>query len=187
VVVDVQEAFRGRIVGFDAVARRCGFLIEVASALDLPVVACEQNPGKLGPSAVEVRNALGDRPIVSKLDFDAVQEPAFVSALDPLRDQVIVAGIEAHVCVQQTVLGLRRLGRAVYLVVDAVGSQRSSDAEIAIQRMVGSGAIPVSAESVAFELLGSSAHAGFRHLLAPIVAGLAADGVGRAGTWVNPP
>ena len=138
-VIDVQEAFRGRIETFGAIARRCGFLIDVCRVLDVPVVACEQNPSRLGPSAPEVAAALRSIPRTPKMSFDATFEPAFAERLDAGRMQLVVAGVEAHVCVLQTVLGLLERGCDVFLVLDAVGSQRSGDAAAATRRALDAG------------------------------------------------
>ncbi len=178
VIVDVQEAFRGRIACFDAIARRAAFLVRVARILGVPVVACEQNPGRLGPSALEVVEALEGAQPISKLSFDATQDGEFAARLDPRRSQVIVAGIEAHVCVLQTALGLVRRGFETALVLDAIGSQREGDAETAIRRALAAGAVACSAEAIAFELVGTAAHPRFRDVLDLVVAGLEADRAG---------
>lgn len=176
-VIDVQEAFRTRMAAFAAVERRCAFLVRVARALAVPVVACEQNPARLGPSAAALREALGAYAPTPKMSFDATAEPAFADRLAADRTIVIVAGIEAHVCVLQTVLGLLRGGRTVFLVLDAIGSQRPRDLDVAVRRALGAGAIPATTESVAFELLGTASDPRFRDVLPLITAELAADGV----------
>ena len=174
-VIDVQEAFRRKISAFDVISRRCAFLVRVCEALGLPVLACEQNPGRLGGSASELVSALGSLVPVPKMSFDACASIEFASRLAADRPQVVVAGIEAHVCVQQTVLGLLGWGREVFLVVDGTGSQRDRDAELATRRMVGAGAIPTSAEAVAFELLGTASNPAFRSVLELVMAELHID------------
>ena len=175
VVVDVQEAFRYRIAGFDAIARRCAFLLDVARLLGVPVLACEQNPGRLGPSAREVVSALRGEAPVAKMTFDACETEAFAQRLEPHRDQILLVGIEAHVCLLQTALGLLRRSREVFLAVDATGSQRRSDAQTAIRRLERAGAVATTVESTAFELLGSADEPRFREAIALIVQELEVD------------
>ena len=169
-MIDIQEAFRGRIDTFEEIASRTAFLIRVACLLDIPIAACEQNPDRLGPLTTDVAVALAEIHPIPKMTFNAIATPAFAAALDTRRDQALVIGIEAHVCVLQTALNLLTTHRSVFIAIDATGSQRRPDAVAAIDRLVAAGAVPVTAESAAFELVATAAAPEFRDVLALVKA-----------------
>ncbi|MFN8161993.1 MAG: hydrolase [Solirubrobacterales bacterium] len=154
VVVDVQEAFRKAIPAFDAVARAVATLVRGAAAMEVPVIVTEQYPKGLGTTVPEVSRHLppGTRP-VEKVRFSAAEAEGF--DLDG-RDQAILCGIEAHVCVNQTTLDLLARGVEVYLVGDAVGSRTDANRELGIERARRAGAAVSSVEMALFELLGGS-------------------------------
>lgn len=116
-------------------------------------------------STVEPLNELADEVLV-KMAFDACTEPALPAALGGHDRHIVVAGCEAHVCVMQTVLGLRAAGREVTLVSDAVGSRRTSDKTAALDRMVRHGVELVTSEMALFEWLRSCEHPQFKEVLA---------------------
>jgi nicotinamidase-related amidase len=147
VVVDVQEGFRSYAT-FAEVARACGRMVAGAGILGVPVIATEQYPKGLGPTAPEVGLPGGLVP-VAKSVFSAARAEGFDLAG---RDQVLVCGIEAHVCVAQTALDLLRRGLAVQIVADAVGSRHASDREIGLHRLDRAGATPTSVEAALLEL-----------------------------------
>jgi nicotinamidase-related amidase len=147
VVVDVQEGFRP-YDSFEHVARSCGKLVEGARILGVPVVATEQYPKGLGHTAPEV--GLGELPPIEKTVFSAARAEGFDLHG---RRQAIVCGIEAHVCVSQTVLDLLAEGLEVHVPADAVASRHPSDYELGLRRMDDAGAQLGSVESVLFELL----------------------------------
>lgn len=162
-VVDVQEGFRPRLAGFDALVRHVRLLVEGARLLDVPVVATEQYPEGLGRTAAEVLGALGDAEVVPKLEFSAVQAPRFDDLLGRLgRSQLVVCGLEAHVCVHQTVVDLLGRGLSVHLAVDAVESLDPVNREIGVRRALAGGAHASSVEMALFELLGSAGSEEFR-------------------------
>ncbi|HUH81821.1 MAG TPA: isochorismatase family protein, partial [Solirubrobacteraceae bacterium] len=147
VVVDVQEGFRAYDI-FDEVARSCAKLVEGARILGVPVIATEQYPKGLGHTAPEV--GLGDQAPIEKTVFSAARAEGFDLQG---RRQAIVCGIEAHVCVSQTVLDLLAGGLEVHVPADAVASRHRSDYELGLRRMDDAGAQLGSVESVLFELL----------------------------------
>ena len=140
-------------------------LMRAAHLLEVPVLLTEQNPGRLGPTVPDLRAQ--ERPILAKMTFDVTRDPGFEAAL-PDRPVLVVAGWEAHVCVLQTVLGLREHGRRVAVVEDAVGSRAPQSREAAIRRMTAHGAEAVTTEMVVFEWLGSAGHPHFREAVALI-------------------
>ncbi|HYH40175.1 MAG TPA: hydrolase [Azospirillum sp.] len=154
VVVDVQERLAPAIHEAGRVIRNAGILLDSAGALGIPVLASEQYPRGLGATVPALRERLPADAVVEKIHFACTGEPGFVQRLDAFgRDQIVVCGMEAHVCVLQTVLGLRAMGRAVTLVADAVSSRAPANAELAIARMRAHGVEIVSTEMVVFEWL----------------------------------
>jgi nicotinamidase-related amidase len=147
VVIDVQEGFRSYET-FAEVARQCGRLVEGAGILGVPVVATEQYPKGLRHTAPEVRLP-GDAPRIEKTVFSAARAEGFDLAG---RDQVLLCGIEAHVCVMQTALDLLDRGVAVQVVTDAVGSRRAHDREVGLHRLDRAGATLTTVEAALLEL-----------------------------------
>jgi nicotinamidase-related amidase len=154
VVIDVQEAFAKAVEGFEQVARQSAILVRGAAALGLPVIVTEQYPRGLGDTVEEVREALGeDAPRLPKTVFSAARAEGFDLAG---RDQVLVCGIETHVCVNQTVHDLLGQGVEAHVAVDAFGSRSAANRELGLRKMAESGAIPTSVETALFELLGAA-------------------------------
>ncbi len=147
VVVDVQEAFR-RYPTFGQVAHACSVLLRAARIMELPRVVTEQYPKGLGHTVDEV-GLDGEQPI-EKSVFSAARADGFT--MDG-RDQAIVCGIEAHVCVSQTALDLLEEGVAVHLPADALGSRHALDYERTLARLEREGAVVSTVETVLFELL----------------------------------
>jgi nicotinamidase-related amidase len=152
VVVDVQEAFRKAVPRFDQVARASAVLIGGAEATGVPIIVTEQYPKGLGRTVAEVADRLpeGVAPI-EKLCFSAPEAEGF--DLDG-RDQAIVCGIEAHVCVNQSVLDLLEAGVEVHVVEDGVGSRTDENREVGLRKAERAGAVVTSVETALFELVG---------------------------------
>lgn len=146
-----------------AVMRRARILAEAARMLGVPVIGTAQSPSRLGPNVAELA-CLFDL-VIDKDAFDACAAPGFLEVLPPSRDQLLVAGCEAHVCVLQTVLGLRARGREVRLAADAVGSRRGSDKDAGLRRAAAAGAQILTSEMAIFEWLRTSNHPEFRRIL----------------------
>ncbi len=149
-VVDVQERLAPAILGHRQIIWNIRRLIDGASLLGLPIAATEQYPKGLGPTVPELTDRLPQR--TSKLTFSCG------SCQEIFRDlegrgiyKVLVAGMEAHVCVQQTVLDLLAHGWRVYLAADAVGSRREIDYRTALGRMDSCGATLTTTEAALFE------------------------------------
>src|SRR5262245_9582574 len=129
-VIDMQEKLVPKIHGADAVVRNVSFLIDGARLLGLPVQATEQYPKGLGPTVAALRDRLPERP--DKVGFSCCAVPSVVESLqEAARPKVLLAGIETHVCVQQTALDLLNRGFRVYVAADAVGSRYPLDHELA--------------------------------------------------------
>lgn len=152
-LVDLQERLQPAIHDAAQVLEASVWLTRVAQRLGVPVICTEQYPQGLGPTIPALRGLLPEESVVQKMHFSAVPEAALFQVPGGDRLQFIVAGTEAHVCVQQTVLDLLAAGRSVFVVEEAVGSRRASDKALAVARMRGHGADIVSREMVAFEWL----------------------------------
>lgn len=171
VLVDYQARLMPAIHGAAEVVSRAVLLARVAHLLDVPVLGTEQNPSGLGPNVEEVRGLC--RSMVSKIHFDACSGD-LVEAIQAHKSdcrEVVLAGCEAHVCMMQTGLGLRRAGKRVWVVEDASGSRRPADHSAAMRRLADAGATIVTHEMVIFEWLYDCRHPRFREALSLIKAG----------------
>ncbi len=154
VVVDVQEAFRKAIPDFEAIAAATAKLVQGAEAMGVPIVVSEQYPQGLGQTVPEVAEVLPDgvEPI-DKVRFSAAEADGFDLGG---RDQALVCGIEAHVCVNQTVLDLLDRDLEVHVAADAVGSRTPQNRELGLHKAERAGAVLTSVETALFELLRGS-------------------------------
>lgn len=159
-LVDLQQRLMPAISGAGDVLANADRLAQAAGMLDIPVAATEQNPDGLGPT---VEALIGYPQIVlPKITFAATSDPGFDTLLPPGAETVVVAGCEAHVCVLQTVIGLRARGRRTIVVSDAVGSRTPANRDAALVRAREHGAEVVTTEMVLFEWLAHSGHPRFR-------------------------
>lgn len=150
VIVDVQEKLMPLIAGQRRIVWNLRRLLDGAEALGLVALATEQYPQGLGPTVPELANRLGEIP--SKTAFSCAGCEPFIARLEASgASKVLVAGIEAHVCVQQTVLDLLAGGYQLYVPVDAVGSRYAIDYETGLKRMESAGATLTTTESALFE------------------------------------
>ena len=157
VVVDVQEAFRPAVEGFDGVVENTRRLMEGARIMGLPVVVTEQYPKGLGRTVEE----LGAVEPVEKTCFSAARAEGF--DLNG-RDQALVCGIETHVCVSQTAHDLLDRGIEVHVAQDAVTSRTAANKEVGMHKMEQAGAIVTSVETALFELLGAAGSDEFKQV-----------------------
>lgn len=161
-VVDVQDKLLAVMPDAPGLVRDVGFLLDMANLLGVPARATEQYPQGLGPTNAElVRRLPPERP--AKVAFSCCAAPGLLAELRQLgRPNVVVAGMEAHVCVLQTSLDLLAEGLTVFLPVDGIQSRFRIDQETAVRRLEQAGAILTTAEATAFEWLGGSDHPQFK-------------------------
>jgi len=159
-LIDLQERLMPVIADHEAVIARAVRLAEAATLLDVPVRATEQNPAGLGPTVPPLAGY--PRQVLAKTTFSAAGDPGFAALLP--EGQVVVAGVEAHVCVLQTVLDLLAAGRRVVWAADATGSRDPADRAAAIDRARWHGAEIVTSEMVLFEWLRDARHPRFREV-----------------------
>lgn len=153
VLIDIQERLFPHIAGHEELQRILVKLIKGLHILDVPCVVTQQYTRGLGTTIAPVAHALGEFSPLEKLTFSCCGDPDFLSVLGTVgRNCVIVAGIEAHVCVLQTVLDLLDRGYQPVVVEDAVSSRKLNDKHVAVERMRGAGAVITTCESILFEL-----------------------------------
>ncbi|HEV3471064.1 MAG TPA: hydrolase [Pyrinomonadaceae bacterium] len=163
-VIDVQESFRGAIPDFAELAARCALVAHAAGLLGVPVVVTEQYPKGLGRTAAEIRAVLpeGFAP-VEKTAFSSCGARQFVEELERAGARhVLVCGIEAHVCVNQTAHDLLARGYRVHLLTDCVSSRAAHNRQTGLDKMLRSGALPSSTELALFELMRDARHEQFK-------------------------
>lgn len=160
-VVDIQEAFRGVIPDGEAITARTQILARAAALLGLPIIVSEQYPKGLGKTVAELDDVLAGATVLEKTSFSAAHADGFALAG---RDQVIVCGIETHICVAQSVLDLLAADAEVWLACDALGSRSADDRALAIQRLALAGAVPSSTESICFELMKDAKNPHFKEI-----------------------
>jgi nicotinamidase-related amidase len=160
--IDVQEKLLPVIHEHERLLGNVVWLIRAARKIGVPVAAVEQYPKGLGRIVRGVRELLPEGAVAQKVHFSAVAAQCLVNLPGSDRAQIVLIGIETHVCLLQTALELLEEGKEVYVVADAVGSRQASDRDLALARMRQEGARIVSREMVVFEWLGEAATALFR-------------------------
>lgn len=165
VLVDFQERLMPAMKGNEELEATIVKLVKGCQILDVPILITQQYTKGLGPTVEPIREALGSFDPIEKTIFSAMGELAFLSALEQTgRKTVILAGIEAHVCVLQTALDLLDQEYQVFLVMDGVASRSNSDKKYAQRRITEAGAIGTTYESVLFELLKGAKEPGFKEI-----------------------
>jgi len=163
-VVDIQERLVPVMWNFAPVEKYAKAAIQAARELGLPVLCTEQYPKGLGPTFGSIRALLPSPPLV-KMHFSCGADPAFTRALaETGRRQVIVVGMETHVCVFQTVRDLLVQGYDVRVCADAVTSRLEEHRRVALEQMRGDGAVITSAETAIFDLLHEAGTAEFKRV-----------------------
>src|SRR5262249_27263335 len=141
-------------------------LVQSAQILGLPILWVEQNPAGLGPTIPELSKLLHGRSPIAKLSFSACGEPGVVDALRASgRRQVLLAGIEAHVCIYLTAADLLTQGYAVEVPIDAVSSRSPANKQVGLRKVEELGGSLTCTETALFELLGRAEGAEFKEIL----------------------
>jgi nicotinamidase-related amidase len=164
VLIDVQVKLCDAMLATDmqAVSDNCGRLIQAANLLAVPVVVTEQYPQGLGATIPEIAQYFGNTKPIAKTSFSAYADSAFKAKLQRDKSQIILAGMEAHICVLQTACDLMAQGKQVMVVEDAIISRNAANRSNAIARMANAGAVITNTESVLYEWLGDAKHASFK-------------------------
>jgi nicotinamidase-related amidase len=162
-VIDVQEKLAPLIARAGEVIRNIAFLIDAARVLGVPVQATEQYPKGLGPTVPALAERLPGRP--EKVHFSCCEVPGLVERFQSAgRTKVLLAGIETHVCVQQTALDLVSRDVDVYVAADAVASRSTTDHEHALRRLENAGAVITTSEAAVFEWAGRAGTPQFKEI-----------------------
>jgi nicotinamidase-related amidase len=154
VIVDIQERLAVAMTEKDRVVNNTQHLMEAAKLLDIPVLVTEQYPKGLGPTVPEIKNALPAYAPIEKTTFSCCGEQFFIDAVEETgKKQIILVGMETHVCVLQTCIDLLMQDYHVHLVSDAVCSRSDTNYRTAIEFMRDAGAVITCTETVLFQLL----------------------------------
>jgi nicotinamidase-related amidase len=168
-VIDIQERLLPQIADHEQVVRRAEQMIRAAAVLDLPITVSEQYKKGLGPTTPPIESAAGVAPHFEKLTFSFCADPACRERIKNVaRRQVILVGIETHVCVLQTALDLLDLNLTPYVLADAVGSRRPLDHQIALDLLRQAGGVVTTVESAIFQMVHEAGTDLFKQIL-PLV------------------
>jgi len=164
-IIDIQEKLLPHVQDHDALVKHTAWLMQIASELKVPMLVSEQYPRGLGPTVEALRDLAPADVFMDKIHFSCVDAPECLPRLaETKREQFVLTGIEAHVCVLQTALGLIRKGHEVFVVADAISSRGADDVTFALARMRQEGVRIVSREMVAFEWLHKSGTPEFKDI-----------------------
>lgn len=167
-VIDIQERFRPHIHNAPQVIAQIKTMVQGATVLTVPVIVSEQYPEGLGQTVSEIKDVLpSETPVYSKMTFSCAQDPIIIEALKHSnRRQIILCGIEAHVCVNQTAMDLLALGFQVILLQDAISARNPEHVTLALQKLQHAGATVSCVEMALFELLHTAQHPQFKAIQA---------------------
>ena len=166
VIVDVQERLFRSMQHKEQLEKNLIILIRGLEALGVPLLKTQQYTKGLGPTIDSVNEEMGSIPAIEKLSFSCCEEPSFMKALEKVgRKQVILAGIESHVCVLQTALDLAQGAYVPIVVEDCVSSRKGSDMATALSRMQAEGIRIASYESILLELCREAGGDMFKQIL----------------------
>jgi nicotinamidase-related amidase len=168
-VIDIQERLLPVMADPRQVLWGAAVLMRAANRLGLPMIVTEQYPKGLGSTQADLKPFIPEGALFTKLHFASTGEAGFLERVKAFsRPQAVLAGIESHICVTQTALGLKAAGYDVFVVLDAISSRQTSSIEVARQRLIRNGVDIVTVEQVLFEWLGCSANEAFKELSALI-------------------
>jgi len=158
-VIDFQARLMPLIHRHEELARRAAILIQGCRILGAPILVTQQYTKGLGDTVPELGDAIGEHEFVEKITFSCCRNDEFMRRLGNAgKENIIVTGIESHICVQQTVLELLDSGYGVYVIADCIGSRFESDRMYAERRMEKAGAVLTTSESALFEMMGGADH-----------------------------
>ena len=164
VIIDLQVKLAPAMdsVAMQATIKNCAILLQAASLMQVHTIVTEQYPQGLGETLPELKQYLTNTKPIAKTAFSACAEPAFKQHLHSDKTQIVLTGMEAHICVLQTALGLLQANKQVFLVEDAVISREPTNKANAIARLRDAGCMITNTESVVFEWLGNANHEAFK-------------------------
>lgn len=167
VVIDFQEKLMPAMSGRELLEDRTVRLVKGMKTLEIPTIVTQQYTKGIGPTIPSIAEALGEYEPIDKTTFSCMKNEEFIEKFRALdRKNIVVCGIEAHICVQQTVLQLIEDGYNVFVPADCVSSRSPEDKMWSISRMGEAGAVITSYEAVLYEILGGSKEQGFKQISA---------------------
>ncbi len=163
-IIDIQEKFRPILFNAEQVVEKTRQLINACNLLGVPVLVSEHYPKGLGATVPELTGLLGPEALVlEKISFGCMDDAGIDTDMASLkRKQVMVCGLEAHVCVNQTVVRLLEKGYEVHLIEDAIGARSETNYQIALRKLAQFGAVPSCVEMALFELMRTAKHPQFK-------------------------
>ncbi|MFO7976841.1 MAG: isochorismatase family protein [Candidatus Hydrogenedentota bacterium] len=171
VVIDFQESLMKKIPVAESITREALRLIRFATILELPMLWTEQYPKGLGPTRPDIAAEMEGVPVIEKTAFGCMHDSGFTESLEATRrNQLLITGVETHVCVMQTALQAAERGSEVFVVSDAVAAREKRQHEAGLERIKNSLCQLVTAEMAMFELLEISGTAEFKKCL-PLLKG----------------
>ncbi len=162
ILIDLQDRLMPSIHQGNEVLNQCIRIAKIAKLLKVPIIGTEQSPRSLGHNAPDI-SEFCDRTF-HKVHFDGCQD-GLINKLPKGVRHLAISGCEAHVCVMQTALSLIKHGYQITLLIDAIGTRKIQDKEIAVQRLTKAGATPASVEMLAFEWLATAQNPHFKNAL----------------------
>ncbi|WP_457577400.1 isochorismatase family protein [Desulfomarina sp.] len=171
-IIDVQESLMAKIDGADHVAATTGFMIECARILEIPIFGNTQYKKGLGPYVASIESLVGDLPIFDKVEFNSFENKEtakFIGDLPEKVDTMILVGVETHICIYQTAMGLLDRGFSVWVVSDGVSSRSEVMHLQGLERIKSLGGVVGPAEMLVYELLGKAGTPKFKEVLPHII------------------
>ncbi len=172
-VVDVQESLMAKIHNADRVASTVELMIRCAKIFNIPILANTQYIKGLGPYVAGVEALIADVQRFDKIEFNALANKAtqvFIEGLGKTVTTIVLVGVETHICIYQTAIGLLERGYKVWIVADGVSSRKISDHQAGLNRLQGVGATIGPAEMLIYELLGKAGTKEFKQILPLIIS-----------------
>ena len=164
-VIDVQEKLLPKIHENEEVLKNVNWTVDLARIIDIPILLTEHCPVKIGTTPADLREKFETTEIIEKTYFSAVRQGNLLDKIQKERNQIIVVGTEAHICVQQTVLDLLELDYQIFIIYTGVGTRNPNDKERALERMKQNGAEIITPDMLAFEWLEKAETQLFREVL----------------------
>lgn len=165
-LVDVQGKLAQIVKDSEMLHQKIIQLIKGLQMLNIPIVWVEQNPDKLGSTSPEIAALLKNQHAIPKMTFSVMETEAVAQAIEATgKQQILLAGIESHICIYQTAKALKQLNYTVEIVTDAVSSRTESNHHLALKRLAMEGIPLTTVEMALYEILGSANHPNFKDLL----------------------
>lgn len=167
VIIDCQTKLMPAINNTEELESTVVKLTKGAQVLNLPVIVTQQYTKGLGPTVDSINEVLGAYEPIEKTTFSAMGAPKFAEAVEAAgKKNILMTGVETHICVEQTTLDLLEAGYNVYLIQDCVGSRKDNDKDIACSRMAAAGAVITTYEAALYEILRGAKEDGFKEISA---------------------